>query len=86
MSIKKVLLHKGGSPEKPRVFLLSSTAVTAININGTTINTVLGINVGAKMFPLNDCQRATLQTVKRTIYNSRWNLYGINCALLSSTW
>ena len=61
MSIRKILLHKGGSPEKPRVFLLSYTAVAAININGTTINTVLGINVGAKMFPLNDCQRATLR-------------------------
>lgn len=61
MSIRKVLLHKGGSPAKPRVFLLSYTTVAAININGTTINTALGINVGAKMFPLNDCQRATLR-------------------------
>ena len=42
-------------------FLLSSTAVAVININETTINTALGINVWAKMFPLNDCQRATLR-------------------------
>ena len=62
MSISKVLVHKGGSPEKARVLLLAPTGVATININGTTIHKALGINVGAKMFPINDRQRATLHS------------------------
>ena len=60
ISISKVLLHKGGSPEKPRILLFAPTGAVAININGTIINTVLGINVAAIKFPLSDCKRATL--------------------------
>ena len=42
--------------QKNQVILLAPTGVAAININGTTIHTALGINVGTKMFSLNDCQ------------------------------
>ena len=61
MSIIKVLLHKGSSPEKLRVLLLAPTRVAVININGTTIHTALRINVGTKMLSLNDHQKATLR-------------------------
>ena len=32
-----------------------------INIDGTKIHTALGINVGHKLYPLNDCQRGILR-------------------------
>ena len=51
---------KGGDPEKPRMLILAPTGVAAINIDGTTIHTALGINVGYKLYPLNDSQRGIL--------------------------
>ena len=41
--------------------LLAPTGVAAININGTTIHSGLGINVGSKLYPLKDQQRASLR-------------------------
>ena len=61
MSISKLLPFKGGDPEKPRILILAPTGVTAINIDGTTINTALGINVGHTLYPLNDRQRGILR-------------------------
>ena len=60
MSISKVLMYKGGHPEKPRIFLLAPTGVAAINIDGTTIHTALGITIGSKLYSLNDCQQGIL--------------------------
>ena len=40
--------------------LLPPTRVAAINVNGTTIHSGLGINVGGKLYPLNDQQREAL--------------------------
>ena len=57
----QVLGYKGGDADKPRIFLLAPTGVAAININGTTIHSGLGINVGSKLYPLNDQQRAALR-------------------------
>ena len=54
MSPKKVKMYKGVDPEKPRILLLAPTGVAAVHINGTTIHAGLEINVGGKMFPLND--------------------------------
>ena len=54
-------MHRGGVPQKPRILLLTPTGAAAINISGTTIHSGLGINVGGKMFPLNDHQRAILR-------------------------
>ena len=61
MSINKVLMYKGGNQEKPRILLLAPTGVAAVNIDGTAIHTALGINVGGKLYPLNDCQRGILR-------------------------
>ena len=61
MSLIKVLGYKGGDADKLRILLLPSTRVAAININGTTIHSGLGINVGSKLYPLNDQQRAALR-------------------------
>ena len=60
MSVNKVLMYKTDNPEKPRILLLAPTAVAAINIDGTKIQSALGINVGSKMYPLNDRQRRIL--------------------------
>ena len=61
MPLNKVMMYKGVDPEKPRILLLAPTGVAAVHINGTTIHAGLQINVGGKMFPLNDRQRAVLR-------------------------
>ena len=53
--MNKVLGYKCGDPDKPRILLLAPSGVAAINISGTTIN------VGSKLYPLNDQQRAALR-------------------------
>ena len=58
--MNKVLGYKGGHAHKPRILLLAPTGVAAININGATIHSGLGINVQNKLYPLNDQQRAAL--------------------------
>ena len=60
MSISKVLMYKGGHPEKPSILLLAPTGVAAINTDRTTIYTALGITVGSKLYPLNDRRRGIL--------------------------
>ena len=61
ISISKLLSFKGGDPEEPRILILAPTGKAAINIDGTTIHTALGINVGHKLYPLNDRQGGTLR-------------------------
>ena len=60
MSISKVLIYQGDNSEQPMTLLLAPTGVAAINIDGTTIHSALGINFGIKTFPLNDRQREIL--------------------------
>ena len=60
LSLNKVLGYKGAL-DKPRILLFAPIGVAAININGTTIHSGLGINVGSKLYPLNDQQRAALR-------------------------
>ena len=60
MSMTKLLLRHGGSPNKPRVLLLAPTGVAAININGTTIHSGLGIVCG-RFLPLNDKTKVSLR-------------------------
>ena len=55
------MMHKGVDPEKSRILLLAPTGEAAVHNNGTTIYAGLQINVGDKMFPLNDRQRAVLR-------------------------
>ena len=56
MLLGKVEIYKGGELEKPRILLLAPTGVTAININGTTIHSRLGINVRGTLYPLSEQQ------------------------------
>ena len=87
LSISKLLSFEGGDSEKPRILILAPTGVVAINIDGTTIHTALGINVGHKLYPLNDCQRGILQNkiseIKFIIIDE--NLYSFECAVLSGS-
>ena len=47
-SISKTLSYGSSSIEKPNVLLLAPTGVAAVNINGTTIHSALGIPVEAR--------------------------------------
>ena len=55
------MIYKSGDPEKPRILLLTPTGVAAVYINGTTIHCGLKINIGGKVFLLNEHQRAILR-------------------------
>ena len=72
MSLNEVMVYKDVDPEKPIILLLAPTGVAAVHINRTTIHEGLQINVGSRMFPLNDRQRAVLRNklfeVKIIIY------------------
>ena len=46
-AISKELLYHSKEPDKPRVFLLGSTGISAANIGRTTIHSRLGIKLGA---------------------------------------
>ena len=59
-ALSKVFLRKGSDPNKPRVLLLAPTGVAAVNINGTTIHSGLGIH-GKVYAPLSDRSRASLR-------------------------
>ena len=59
-ALSKLLLRKGADPDKPRVLLLAPTGVAAVNINGTTIHSGLGIR-GKLYAPLSDKMRASLR-------------------------
>ena len=61
LSLNEVFEYKGGDADKPRILLLAPTGVAATNINETTIHSGLGFNVGSKLYPLNDQQRAALR-------------------------
>ena len=61
LSLNRVSEYKGGDAEKPKILLLAPTGVAARNINRTTIHSGLGIDVGSKLYPLNDQQRAALR-------------------------
>ena len=53
-------MYRGGHPDKPCVSLLAPTGVAAVNIDGNTIHSGLGINCKGHFFPLNDHQKASL--------------------------
>ena len=85
ISISKLLPFKGGDPEKPRILILAPTGVAAINIYGTTIHTSLGINVGYKLYPLNDRQRGILRNKLSEIKFIIIDEYGFEFAVLSGS-
>ena len=59
--ISLTYVQKGKSRKNPRILLIASTGAANININGATVHTGLSINVGGKMYPLNDGQQTTLR-------------------------
>ena len=60
-AISKTLLYYCKDPEKPRVLLLGPTRISAVNIRGTTIHSVLGTKPGTKLLGLNDKSKAALR-------------------------
>ena len=54
MSLTKMLTYKRGNPGNSRNLLVALTGVAAINKFSTTVHSGLSINVGVKMYPLND--------------------------------
>ena len=63
-SLTKTLSYRAMSLEKPKVLLVAPTGVAAVNIDGTTIHTALGLPVGhfGKDIPrLNDRKRTALR-------------------------
>ena len=54
-------MYKGVDPENPRIALLIPTGVAAVHFNGATVYSGLQINVGNKMFPLNNRQGIVLR-------------------------
>ena len=46
-AISKELLYHSKEPDKPRVFLLGPTGISAVNIGRTTIHSRLDIKTGA---------------------------------------
>ena len=61
ISLNEDMMCKGVDQEKPTTLLLYSTGVAVVHINGAVIHLKLQINVGGKIFPLNDWQRAALK-------------------------
>ena len=59
--MSKELLYHSKEPDKPRVLLLGSTCIFAVDIGGTTIHSGLGIKPGAKFLDLRDKMKASLR-------------------------
>ena len=53
-SVSKTLAYGSSHIEKPTVLLLAPTGVAAINVNGTTIHSALGIPIECRGFTVQD--------------------------------
>ena len=89
MSLNKVLGYKGGDVVKPRILLLAPTGLLAVNIIGTTTHSGLGINVGSKLYSLNDQKRTELRNKLSEVRFQksiiiRLNFCGLECTFLAS--
>ena len=62
-TVTKTFRHVAVNPDLPSVLLMAPTGVAAININGSTINTALGIpkEAGSNLKPLSDQNRTQLR-------------------------
>ena len=61
-------MNKGGSMEKQRILLEAQTDPTAINVDGTTVCIGSGVNIGSKIYSLNNSCR-TRQTFRVAVLN-----------------
>ena len=59
-AMSKTFLYHCKDPEKPRVILLESTVISAVNRCGTTVHSGLDIKPGAKLLGLTDGCKAAL--------------------------
>ena len=55
------MLYHCKNPDKSRVLLLGPTWISAVNIDGTTIHSGLGIKPGTKLLGLNNKSKAALR-------------------------
>lgn len=60
MAITKLLMSKGGNPEKAILLVVAATGVATVGISSITIHSGLGINLGVND-PLNDQPRTSLR-------------------------
>ena len=63
-SVSKTLCYGNSCIEKPNLLLLAPTGVAAVNINGTTIHSALGISIesrGLTLQKLSDTRRCKLR-------------------------
>ena len=80
MSISKLLSFKGGDPEKTRIHILAATEVAAINIDGTTIHTALGINVGLELCEIS-FQKSNLSVLFYQVHQRLNEIFGVSTDL-----
>ena len=59
--VSKELFYHSKEPDKPRVLLLGSTSISAVNIGGTKIHSGVGIKPGVKLLGLSDKMKASLR-------------------------
>ena len=62
-AISKTLLYICKDPEEPRVLLLGSTGISAVNIGATNIHYGPGIKLGIKLLGFNDKAKAALRNM-----------------------
>ena len=60
-AISKTWLYHCKDPEKPRILLLGPTAISAVNMGGTTIHSGVGIKPGINLLDLNEKSKAALR-------------------------
>ena len=60
-AISKTLLYHCKDPEKPSIFLIRPTGISAVNIGETTNHSGLGIKPETKLLGLNDKSKAALR-------------------------
>ena len=66
-AISKTLLYICKDPEEPRVVLLGSTGISAVNIGATAIHYGLGIKLGIKLLGFNDKAKASLRNMSSKV-------------------
>ena len=61
LSVTRLLQYHDSSPEIRRVLILASTGLASINVNSTTVHSLLGLPCRGKLFPLDSNILAALR-------------------------